>query len=866
MLRPCPSPPEHLPLAAPSPEKLPGSPLFRALATWVLAHRALCAALLVAATVASAWLTVTRIQFDMTILAFLDKDSEAAHVLDDYRARFGRDDVFVVLVEGDVFTEPFLERLRDVHHAIAALDLPVNDYLLDQAPPARAPAAAPPADDAFADFDDFGDAGASPEAAWGDEAGGSVIDEITSLITVRRVRGRTEPGPDGTPQVALDVGQLLTPWPTPDALPALRADALADPQIVNRVVDPTGRYAAIITRTRLIDEDGNALVDKALRDILDRAAAPGFRPQLAGAPSLAVTLRDITFDETSRLFLAVFLVVMAVLFWLFRHPLGVLLPGLVVVLAAVWAFGFMAIRGSPVTMLTTILPAFLVAVGVGDAVHILSIYRDHRRRGVPNDDAIVQTIALTGKPVLFTSLTTMFGLVSFNFASITAIANLGNAGAIGVAAALLLSLTAIPLVLTLNRTSLLGAPDPAKSPVAADRIERFVSACSALSGRPYDSPLTTPPRPARRRAVLAAAALIVAIAAIGISQLRVWHDALSWVPAENPTRRAFEAVDTHLGGVATIQLLIEPTSPLGAKDLDFLRGLDALEAHIGTFRHPTIPDVVGSVVSVLDVVKETRRALHGGAPSELRLPDTQAEAQDLLFLFESADPSAMRRLATADLRLIQMTVFVKWLEATSYGPLTEHVTAGVQQHLAGLATVRATGTVLTLFTTVSSLIANLIKSFGVALILITVFMLLLVGELRLGLISMVPNLFPIVVVLGIMGFAGVPVDMSNLLVASIAIGLAVDDTIHFLHGFKTHYRLHHDVEAAISDAFRHTGRALVGTTIVLCAGFGALMMSQLASTQRFAWLTGLTAAIALLADLILGPALLRTFYGRRTRP
>lgn len=820
-------------------------------------------------TALSGWLAATRLQFDMTVLAFLDKDSEAAQVLDEYRARFGRDDVFVALIEGDVFSAPFLDRLRAVHQQIAALDVQVDDYAPTAHPADDAPAPPPPpADDAFAGFDDFGDSNPAGGAddAWGDEAGGTVVDEITSLINIRRVRGRTEPGPDGGDQVALDVGQLLTPWPTPDVLPALRTDALADPQIVNRVVDPTGRYAAIIIRTRLIDEAGNAIVDGALRDILARADAPGFHTQLAGAPSLAVTLRAITLDETGRLFASVFFVVMAVLFWLFRHPLGVLLPGLVVLVSSVWAFGFMAIRGSPVTILTTILPAFIVAVGVGDAVHILSIYREQRRAGIPNDDAIIQTIALTGKPVLFTSLTTIFGLISFNFASIAAIANLGNAGAFGVTAALILSLTALPLALSLNRKGLLGDAKPSDSPAKPDLIDRLIRFCSGLSGRPYHAPLSDPSPPGRRRAVLAAAALIVAISAIGITQLRVWHDALSWIPPENPTRRAFEAVDTHLGGVATIQLLIEPTSPLGAKDLAFLRGLDALETHIRAYEHPTIPHVVGSIVSVLDVVKETRRALHGGAAAELRLPDTEREAQDLLFLFESADPAALHRLATADLRLIQMTVFVKWLEATSYGPLTEHVAAGVRAHLAGLATVRATGTVLTLFTTVSSLIENLLKSFGVALILITLFMLILVGELRLGLIAMLPNLFPIVCVLGVMGIAGVPIDMSNLLVASIAIGLAVDDTIHFLHGFKSHYRLHHDVEAAISDTFRHTGRAMVGTTIVLCAGFGALMSSQLASTQRFAWLTGLTAALALLADLILSPALLRTFYGRRTPP
>ena len=582
-------------------------------------------------------------------------------------------------------------------------------------------------------------------------------------------------------------------------------------------------------------------------------------------PSLAAGLNRMMLSEIRRLFLLAMGAVFLVMLILFRHPLGVFGPLVVVALSNLWSFGTMAALGLPMTMLSNVLPAFVVCVGIGDSIHIQSVYRDARARGIDNREAIIKAIATTGVPVLFTTITTMFGLLSFQFATIDAIGEMGLAGALGVFFALLQTVLVLPLTLSLNSTSLMGAR-PASAARHADFIDRFLDVCASASGRSITAPAGTPVNHRARRLTLAVAVGLVIVAGFGASTLSVYHDPLSWVPEGDPTKTAFQVMDEEIGGAATIQLLIESDTEHGMKDVELLRGLEKLEAHIRGYDYPHADAdfvLVGSSVSLLDIVRETNRALHGGDQTYYRIPETQEAVNGTLFLFENSGPDQLRRMASADLSVSQMTIRVRWLEATSYGPLTAHVQEGIDQFLAGRATVRTTGAAFTLFTTVSSLIWNLLRSFSVALLVITIFMMLLLRDVKLGLISMVPNLIPVLMIMGFMAFVGIPIDMNNLLIASIAIGLAVDDTIHFLHHYKVHFDRFGDVEEGLAHSFRHSGRAMVTTSIILSVGFFVYLGATLANLQRFGMLIGLTIIIALLVDIIVGPALIRTLFRSR---
>jgi predicted RND superfamily exporter protein len=210
----------------------------------------------------------------------------------------------------------------------------------------------------------------------------------------------------------------------------------------------------------------------------------------------------------------------------------------------------------------------------------------------------------------------------------------------------------------------------------------------------------------------------------------------------------------------------------------------------------------------------------------------------------------------------QMTIRLKWLEATSYRDLTEYVQKGIDAYLPKTAKIATTGAVYTLISTIGQLIRDLIKSFGFSMIVITIIMMFLLKGLKLGFISMIPNLTPILWLLGLMGFVGIPIDMNNILIASIAIGIAVDDTIHYLHHFRVTYEVHKDPFLAIHHSFRHSARAMVSTSVILMLGFFVYMTSSMNNLKVFGLLIGLSSGLALFVDLTLGPALVRTFYKR----
>jgi predicted RND superfamily exporter protein len=828
---------------------------------------------------------------DTSVEAFSNPDDPAQLALERYRDQFGRDDHFMVMVEGDVFSLPFLTRLEALHKRLEALNVEVatrGERKADRMKRAgKAPSEASPGGGAQEGAQGSGEGqregagegagegfgegfGEGSADAWGGVEGGTVIEEVTSLINARRTRAKGD---------GIEVGRWCDPMPTADTLAAFKAEVLADDSLVGQVVGREGRHAVLLARADFMSEDDSIMVNDAIRAVAEEFNDPagGFKTFNAGLPEMNATLKTSLFS-TMRVLLALsVLLMLGVLIFQFRHVLGVVPPLVVVGMASLNTFGFMSAAGMPVTMLSNILPAFIFCVGIGDSVHILSVYRDHFRHHHDTQRAVIETMGTTGVPVLFTSLTTIIGLLSFKFTSIPAIQEMGIAGAVGVAMACVHSLFFLPAVLTFNRTARLGVSAASweggeEAPHKRDWIDAFIDLCAdtfagvTLKGRDgaHVHLEATPETPAQRRRrinVLWAGVALTLITSYGALQLRVWHNPLAWLPATSPTKNTFDLMDREVGGTANVQLLIEGGAR-GMKDLELLKGLEALERHIQGYKHPTEGDIIGSTISVNDIVKETRRALRGGAEAEYRLAEDERELAQLLFLFENTGPDQLRRLASADLARSQMTIRLKWLEATSYLGLTDHISAGIKEHIPASAKVTPTGSVYTLVSTVGRLLIDLIYSFGTALVTITLIMIVMLKGLKLGVISMLPNLMPIIWLMGLMGFVGIPVDMNNILISSIAIGLAVDDTIHLLHHFRVYYREGGDPHVAISRALEHSGRAMLSTSVILSLGFFAYLASDMKNIQTFGMLIGLTAALAMFVDLIFTPAFVRTFYAR----
>ncbi|MCB9797066.1 MAG: MMPL family transporter [Alphaproteobacteria bacterium] len=763
---------------------------------------------------------------------FASGDAALQEGLESLRQDFGRDDLYLVLVEGEVFTPEFIRRLRALHEAIEALELPE----LAEAPADDRPEVGGPASDE-AGWDDADDAGWDEEG-WGDEGWGQdsrAVSAVTSLINARQVS--FEGG-------ALRVRGLLEAPPAPEALPALREAALSDPTLVGQVVGAEGQHAVLAVQGRLMGQEQARDLQRALIDLAEAHAAPGFQPQVTGMPALELAVSSGLLHDMRTLGGIVFALMGVVLYVLFRHPVAVLGPLLVAALAVLWTLGWMAATGTPITLVSNIIPAFILCVGLGDSVHVQSVFRDQREAGRGPQEALVEALSSTGPPVVLTTLTTMVGLLSFRFASTRGVQEMGLAAAFGVGCAMLLSLTLLPLALSLVGEGRLASRS---RELAGGPIDRLLATCTGLSATPKGL-----------RRVALGAALLVTMGLVGLSQVRVYHDPMDWLPAGDPTRAGLDALEENVGGTASFEVLVDADGELGVKDLELLRGLEGLEAHLRGFEHPhTGERIVSNITSLLDVLRETNRALAQGDPAAYRLPDTQRGVSDALLLFESASPRELTRLATADLSRARLSVRLDWMDATSYLPLVDHVAEGIRTCLPPEVRATATGSVYALVSVTAALIQDLMRSFGAAAAVILLMMVALLRSLRLGLIGVLPNLLAVGLVLGLMGAVGIPIDLATLLIASIVIGVAVDDSIHYLHQYRVGRAQGLAREDALRQALRHAGRALVSTSLILAIGFSAFLASSLANVRRFGLLVAAACILALLCNLILLPALLR---------
>jgi len=821
------------------------SQFFRAWASLVLRLRPLFGLLILTIVGGAVYQVATKLRLETSPEYFAQGSSDTYATLDTFREDFGRDDMYLVLVEGDVFTTPFLDRLRTLHEELEGLQVEFEESADDAEAPAEAEAEAAEADgaenDDWGDDEGWGDEDWGEDEGWDDTEGGSVIEEVTSLINYRQTEFSGG---------AIQVRGLLDETPAEDELSALRATVLADSGMVGNVVGAEGRHAVLAVRSQLMSEKESRQVQRTLEAVVANHDAPGFELAVTGMPALEANLSSTLLGDMRRLGAGAFGLMGIVLFVLFRHPVAVIAPLVVSGMSIAWTLAAMASTGTPVTLISNIIPAFLICVGLGDSVHVLSVYRDLKTEGMKNHEAIVSAVGSTGMPILFTTLTTMVGLLSFRFASTQGIQEMGTAAAFGVFCAFVLSVTLIPLALSgLKDGTMKRPPEKAES----DIVDKLLTACTQLSAT----------RAGRIRVGIGTVIAVI-VAAVGISRVDVYHNPLAWLAEDDPVRSSMETLDSNVGGASNFVVVVENDAELGVKDRDLLLGLEALDAHVRAFVHPrTNETLVSSTMSLVDIVKETNRALHEGDEAHYALPADQRGVSDALLLFENAGPDDLRRMATADLRKTHLTARIAWMDATAYLPLKEHIEEGVATLLPQGSTVTAkpTGTVYSLVTVVGALIGDMLLSFGIAAGIIVVMMVLLLRRPSLGLIAMIPNLLPVAFILAFMGFVEIPIDLATLLIASIVIGIAVDDTIHYMHQYRVTHDATGDRERSLQRALDHAGRAIVSTSMILALGFSVYLASSMANIQRFGLLVAMACGFALFTNLILVPALLRTLHG-----
>ena len=754
-----------------------------------------------------------RLTIDTTNESFFRQDDT---VLVDYNAfkdQFGKDELFLIAVQTtNIFAPEFLDRLKALH-----------DELKDRVP---------------------------------------YLDDITSLINARNTRGEGD---------TLIVEDLMERWPrTERDRRTLRERAQANPLYRDLLLSGDGTFATIILKARTYltttaddvlegfddgpsfdrSADGrvylsnpqNSEMIRVIREVLARHDRPGFRTYLAGAPVVVADIED-GINRTLRTMIPLsLLVVVLFLTVMFRRASGVVYPMLTMVLSLIATFGLMAATGLPITHVTQILPTFLLVVGVADAVHILAIFFLRYDEGMEKEDAMAYALGHSALAVLMTSLTTAAGLLSFTAADVAPIVDMGLISPLGVLLALVYPVILVPALI-----ALLPVKRKARSAAASGRppvMDRMLGWIASVACR----------HPWR---IIAIAALCVTLSLAGISKLRFSHNGLLWLPDDYPVRKATEVIDERLKGAVTLEVVIDSGRDGGLHDPVFLERLDRAVRFFSNYQLEDLK--VGKAWTITDILKEIHQALNENRPEYYALPKTRELAAQELLLFEGSGSDDLEDVVDTSYRMVRLTIKSPFHDAMVYKRLLDEVQAYGETNFPGTR-VTTTGVMALFAGMIHNVITTMAKSYLIALTVITVLMVVLIGRVRIGMLSMLPNLIPIMMVMGIMGWFDITLDLSTSLIGSIAIGLVVDDTIHFMHNFRRYVEQTGDVEQAVRSTMLTTGRAILITSVVLAAGFFITMTAEMKNTVYFGLLTGTSVVFALVADYFLTPALMMVVY------
>jgi predicted RND superfamily exporter protein len=647
------------------------------------------------------------------------------------------------------------------------------------------------------------------------------VREVISLTTVKGV---------ASDEMGLRVGRLLTEVPQTAAdAAAFKAKVLADPLYVGNLVDAAGTATSILvlyeplTDKEFIARDLEGQVHDAVA-----AAGPPDRFAITGVQTLKVNGAKLMEQDLLRFVPLSLALVIIVLTLEFRTVRGVLLPLACVVAGTVWTTGVMVLCGSDINMGTLILPPLLMAIGIAYAIHVLSRYYVELVGGRPREVVVAATMAHVLLPVLVAWLCTVVSCATLIFNPIHAIRDFGVYSVVGITAIFAASLFFIPAALLL-----LPHPQPSSVRVVdeRDRIAGIVD----VVGRWAVS---------HRRIVLVGSILLCAFSLWGASRIRVETDYLKFFSVESIFRRDNTRIAEALGGTQPIYVSIEGDGPGSLSRLDVLAAMRDLQTFVREQ-----PGVDGSL-SLADYVALLQGALN---PERGRaLPDNQTDVDQLLLF---VNPTDVAPVVSRDYGRANILVRTRLSGSSEVGALVDRIDEYAQSRFRRGIEVRPTGSMVLLNRSADQLSRGQVSGLWQVLAMLLVIMSLIFLSLRAGLLSLVPNVIPIIVLFGIMGWTGIPLNISTSMIAVIAIGIAVDDTIHYFTEFNVQLRATGNQEHAILNVVRTVGKPIVYSALALTAGFAITCLSNFQPIRHFGILSSATVVIGLVAELLITPAL-----------
>jgi len=609
-----------------------------------------------------------------------------------------------------------------------------------------------------------------------------------------------------------------------------KAIAVNDSLIVDGFISRDGTTTMISARlTPKVndDSDKSGEIMKLVNEILaPEIARTGYKYHLNGGPPLNQAFVQIGTSDATTFTPLVLLASMLLLFFLFRRVSGALIPIGVVIFTFMIVLAVQVLLGYKLNNFTANLPVFVVAIGIADAVHIYIIWIMYKREGQANKDAVLHSVQKNILPVFLTSLTTAIGFATLTISKVIPVLTLGIATASGAILAFIISLFWMPAVLLL-----------VKKDVKASEVEKVVN----KKNLGYGAFIVRN----NKKIIMITGFIFLALAA-GLFKVKVDSNTIRYFDKSVDIRKSTEFMMENLTGPMAYEIIVDSGKKDGIKDPDFMRTVELFSKDY----QERFPDV-RHMASLVDTVKRFNKVLDG----KEEIPDTQEMIAQYLLLYSLSLPQGMeindkmdineqKLRVTGQVNIVDTSVDLQMINYVEAWWNNTPYSASVQGQTAMFAYMQ------------SDVTDTLIYSLSLAIFLVSIIMLFIFKRVKLLWVFVLPNLLPVMLVVGIMGWIGINIDIGVAIAGAIIIGVAVDDTIHFLVKYFDARKRGLNLEDSFDEVLRYAGKAILFTTLILSISFSLFAFSTFTPNQNFGIVTASALIIAFIVDLLLLPALL----------
>lgn len=557
---------------------------------------------------------------------------------------------------------------------------------------------------------------------------------------------------------------------------------------------------------------------------------------ISGMPYIRTLNAQNIMDEIGLFILGASLVTSLIFFLFFRSFRATFISLLVVAIGVMWAFGILGYLGYEITVLTALIPPLIIVIGIPNCIFFINKYQQEISKHSNQAKSLHRVIVKIGNATLMTNLTTASGFATFILTNSKILKEFGVVASINIVSVFLISLLIIPIAYSFM-------PSPKKKHLKHLKSKSIGWFVNWMEDKVKKKRINV--------YIVSLIGLIIGI--IGIFQIKISGSLIEDMPKKASFFKDIRFFDDNFNGIVPIEIWIDTKRENGIVKPATLRRMDQLHQVISSFPELAPP------LSVVNVIKYAKQAYYNGNPNFYSIPTTQENSFIFPYLKETNSKNPLLTgYVDSSGQFGRITTYMKDIKTERMETIESDLRESIKKIFPDdRYRVEITGKALLFLKGTKYLINNLILSLSLAILLIALFMAYLFRSFKMILISLIPNLLPLIITAGVMGFAGIPLKPSTILVFSIAFGISVDDTIHFLAKYRQELIANSwKINNAVYSALRETGISIFYTSIVLFFGFSVFMSSNFGGTQALGGLVAVTLLMAMFANLVLLPSLL----------